>query len=123
MPAEKATPERLKELEASRIAWHNRIEALIGEQRIYVDLNTLSGDGTVQLERRGTFSDLERFRIELRDGLALAFWSDDVDDAGNEDPLLLEGVAHFDREKNRWVATVDADGIRNWSQDRKAGAL
>jgi hypothetical protein len=76
--------------------------------RIYVDfLNTGGQANQVVLDRAGMLSDLERQGIVLREGLVLHLSSDDADESGQRDDLVVDGVAHYDVRKKRWVATYD----------------
>ena len=89
--------------------------------RIYADLMNTDGrkhpDGLrrILLNTQGTKEDLERQGIELRENLKLLLYSDDADNDGRSDPLLVEGTAHFDTDHERWLAVIDWDSFRHES--------
>lgn len=64
----------------------------------------------------GTHKDLAKYNIALENGLELSFYSDDADDFGNEDNLVVEGVVKYDKTYERWVAIIDWDEIKNISK-------
>ena len=86
------------------------------DDRVWVDLMKADGTGRVWLTTIGTRRDLDRLGIQLREGLPLKLWSDDIDAAGNTDNLLVEGVAHFYEERGVWVALIDWDRVRHQSE-------
>lgn len=86
------------------------------QQRIYVDFLKTDGSGRLLLSSLGTREDLERYGITLNEGLLLQLYTDDADDEGNRDDLVIEGIAHFDEANNRWVAIIDRDAIRHKSE-------
>ncbi len=89
--------------------------------RIYADLNRwFNCQGSkhwVTLDRRGTIRDLDELQIELEEHLILPLWMDDADEEGLSDPLLFEGVVHFDADRSEWVAIVDWDEVRHASDE------
>lgn len=85
--------------------------------RVYADFNNLDGDNRLKLNCAGTARDLERFGVSLREGLVLTFYTDDADDEGHPDNLLVEGVVHRDAGTQAWVARVDWSALRHVSQD------
>lgn len=88
------------------------------EDRIWVDFMKADRVGRIWLTTIGTRRDLERLRIELREGLPLKLWTDDLDEAGKEDNLIVDGVAHFYEEVGVWVALIDWDHVRHESEVR-----
>jgi hypothetical protein len=74
---------------------------------IYADFQNLDDSNRLRLTCFGTRADLERFGIELQDGLVLTFHMDDADDQGRPDELLVEGIVHFDEAERSWIADVD----------------
>src|SRR2546428_11127581 len=82
---------------------------------IYVDLLKTDADNAVRLVTLGTKEDLQRFNIELREGLILPLYTDDGDDEGRRDDLVFTGVAHFNAEIGEWVARIDWHVIRHVS--------
>jgi hypothetical protein len=59
--------------------------------------------------------DLSRQRVELRAGLVLTLYSDDLDEHGRPDELLAEGVVSFSEDEHCWVAAIDWAAIRHAS--------
>jgi len=91
--------------------------------RVFVDFMNTDGkkhpDGKrrVLLTTTGTREDLASGRIELHEGLRLMLYSDDADEHGRPDPLIVEGTVRFDSVGQRWVAEVDWDAVRHESDD------
>ncbi len=69
---------------------------------------------------RGTFTDLNRQGLSLIDGLEATFYMDDANENGDYDELEADGVVHFDRDKQVWVAVIDWDLIRHASERQAA---
>jgi hypothetical protein len=83
--------------------------------KVYADFHNADGQGRIRLNCVGTIEDLARQQIKLRDGLLLALYSDDLDDAGRLDELLVDGVVSFSEEEHCWVATIDWAAIHHAS--------
>jgi hypothetical protein len=64
--------------------------------------------------------DLAQQQVELRDGLVLTLYADDLDDKGQLDELLVEGVVSFSEEEHCWVASIDWAAIRHASDRTSA---
>jgi len=92
----------------------------MNEPRIYVDFMKTDDQGRLLLTCIGTRRDLETQGIQLRDGLILHVYSDDLDEHGNRDDLVTDGIVRFDPDNRRWVLEIDRDAIRNAS-DLKNG--
>jgi hypothetical protein len=88
--------------------------------KIYADFHNADSSGRLRLTCVGTLEDLSRQQVELREGLTLTLYSDDLDDKGDLDELLIEGVASFSKEEHCWVAAVDWDAIRHASDVSRA---
>lgn len=102
-------------------SWRAIAELMLrrGAPRVLADLNKRSGD-FVLLTTIGTRHDLGRLGIVLSEGMTLSLWSDDADADGTQNNLEFEGVAHFDPDRNCWVATVDWSTMRHErSQDAR----
>jgi len=89
--------------------------------RVYADFQNLDDTNRLRLTCAGTFQDLERQGIQLREGLILTFYSDDADDRGLPDELRVEGVVQYDADGQCWVATIDWAAIRHASEERVEG--
>jgi hypothetical protein len=66
----------------------------------------------------GTMRDLEQYRIVLHEGLVLHLYSDDLDDLGQSDNLVVDAVAQYDEEHKRWVARYDPAALKHESDLR-----
>jgi hypothetical protein len=108
-----------EEEDSEQSPWRKSLEQLMGKPRVYADMHKTDGSRRLVLVCRGTHEDLQHYKITLQEGLALDFWTDDADDAGNADPLLFEGVVHYDHAKEHWVAAIDWNNIRNASEDKR----
>jgi hypothetical protein len=84
--------------------------------QIYADFQNLDDENRIKLTCRGTLQDLQRHGIQLREGMHLTFYTDDADSEGRPDPLLLDGIVHFDAAERHWVAAVDWTKLRRTSQ-------
>ena len=87
--------------------------------KVYADFHNADSQGRLRLNSVGTIEDLARQQIELRQGLTLTLYSDDLDDEGVLDKLLVDGVVSFSEEEECWVAIIDWPAIRH-SSDRPA---
>lgn len=58
---------------------------------------------------------LEAYGVRLREGMVLHLYSDDLDDQGRRDDLIVDGVAHHDPSADRWMA-VHLGPLRNASE-------
>ena len=83
--------------------------------RVWVDLNEWDHvERSVPLPRN-SIEALKRQGIAVREGLVLHLYSDDLDDNGQRDDLIVDGVAHYDRERECWLAG-SLGPIRNASE-------
>ena len=85
------------------------------DAKVYADFQKVDDEGRLILTCAGTARDLARHRIELREGLVLTFYSDDADDDGNPDDLLVEGTVRYDAAAGHWVALIDWGAIKHAS--------
>jgi hypothetical protein len=84
--------------------------------RIYADFHNADAQGRIRLNCTGTLEDLARQRVELHEGLGLTLYADDLDDKGQLDELLADGVVSFSAEEHCWVAAIDWAAFRHASQ-------
>ena len=84
--------------------------------RIYADLHNLDDDNRVCLDAAGTRDDLARLGLQLTDGLQLTLYTEDADESGRPDELLVDGAARLTDERN-WVAEVDWTSVRHASDE------
>jgi len=93
--------------------------------RVYADFQNLDDENCLCLTCAGTRRDLERQEVELRQGMVLTLYTDDAGDDGQSDELLADGVVHFNRPENCWVAAIDWQAISHasadWNVHRKTG--
>jgi hypothetical protein len=88
--------------------------------KIYADYNKYDEEYRLILTCFGTFRDLRALGITLSSGQEYTFYQDsDIDEFGNIDNLLVDGVVEFDQENNRWVATIGESTYRHESEERK----
>lgn len=83
--------------------------------RIYADFHNLDDENRLNLTCVGTIEDLERLGIGLREGLEFTFYTDDANDHGEPDDLIVDGVVEYDRGHQRWVAKVDWSTVKHTS--------
>jgi len=88
------------------------------EPKIYADFHNLDEENRLRLTSSGTRKDLDRKGITLRKGLQLTFYTDDADDRGQPDELIVEGVVDFDESAQIWVGQVDWATVRRLSELR-----
>src|SRR6266487_807628 len=89
--------------------------------RIYADFHNADSQGRVRLNCIGTVEDLAQQQVELRPGLLVTLYSDDLDDKGRMDELLVEGVVSFSEEEHCWVAAIDWAAIQHASDSQADG--
>ncbi|HKB04824.1 MAG TPA: hypothetical protein VKD90_21555 [Gemmataceae bacterium] len=84
--------------------------------RLYADFQNLDDDGHVRLNTQGTFHDLSRLGLTLTEGTALILYTDDADETGRPDDLLVDGLVRRTADGG-WVAEVDWDSLRHASDE------
>ena len=85
--------------------------------KVYADFHNADSRGRIRLNCIGTVQDLETQQVELREGLILSLYSEDVDERGQLDELLVDGVVFFSEEECCWVAAIDWTAIHHDSDD------
>ncbi len=86
--------------------------------KLYVDFHNADSQGRVRLNCVGTVEDLSQQQVELHDGLVLTLYSDDLDEKGELDELLVDGAVAFSEEQHCWVASIDWAAIHHASDVR-----
>jgi hypothetical protein len=86
--------------------------------RIYADFQNLDDNNRLRLTCAGTTQDLRRHGLELQAGQVFTFYTDDADEQGQPDELRVEGVVHYDRMEQCWVAAVDWRDLRHASEEK-----
>jgi hypothetical protein len=70
--------------------------------RIFADFHNADRQGRLRLNCNGTLEDLDLQKIELKEGISLKLYSEDLE---------VDGVVHFSSEEKIWVATIDWNAI------------
>lgn len=86
---------------------------------IYADFLKLDDFGRLILVCVGTLEDLATHKIKLEEGLQLTFHTDDSDEEGNPDDLIVKGKVEYDKVAKRWTAVVDWDSMCHASDFNK----
>jgi len=84
-------------------------------ETIWVDFNNMGIEG-VRLNCVGTLNELREKSIGLIDGLNLLVWSEDHDENGNPDNLIVEAIVKYSQIEKCWVAQFDWNCLKNESQ-------
>jgi hypothetical protein len=95
--------------------------------RIYVDFNELLEEDLVLLSQTDVKPDSSGAPIQLQVGMRVHVYSDDVDEHGNPDNLVADGVVELNTAGGwasaaKWCCRIDRAGIRNESEDALAEA-
>lgn len=91
------------------------------ESRIYVDFNEMVEYDLVLLSQSDAKLDSAGNLIELYEGLSIKIYMDDVDESGNIDNLIAEGIVEPNKitegwgKKAKWCCRIDKNDIRNES--------
>ena len=89
---------------------------MLKERRVYADFQNVDARRRLVLTCAGTLKDLERHGIELKEGLVLTFYSDDADEEGNPDDLIVQGIVSYDEVQKHWTATINWQAIKHVSE-------
>jgi hypothetical protein len=74
---------------------------------VWVDFMRVDWERRVKLDLPGTRRDLERWGIELADGLRLVLYTEDADAEGRVDDLVTVGTVRYDSDEDQWTAEID----------------
>lgn len=88
--------------------------------KVYADFHNADAQGRLRLNCVGTLEDLAQRQVELRDGLIVTLYSDDLDDNGRLDELQVDGTVSFSQEEHCWVAAIDWASVHHASEGREA---
>jgi hypothetical protein len=83
--------------------------------KVYADFHNCDPTGRVRLNCVGTLEDLSRQQVQLHEGLVLKLYTDDVDDCGDPDELLVEGTVVYSADERCWVAAIDQKNMHHAS--------
>ena len=87
--------------------------------KIYADFGKYDSFSRLILVCLGTWNDLAKHELKFECGREYTFYMDsDVDEFGNPDDLLVDGIVDFDTKHNRWVAVIDKTTYRHESEER-----
>jgi hypothetical protein len=67
------------------------------EPRIYVDFNEMIEDNLVLLSKADFKLDSDGNVVELKEGMFVKIYSDDLDENNNEDNLIAEGIVELNK--------------------------
>lgn len=84
--------------------------------RIYADFQNADAQGRIRLNTQGTLDDINELQLEMCDGLAVTLYTDDVNPAGAEDFMEVDGVVSLAEAEKCWVATIDWNAIHHTSE-------
>ncbi len=79
--------------------------------RIFADFHNADPQGRLRLNCNGTVEDLAQRHIELRNGLLLTLYSEDLE---------TDGLVQYSVEENLWVAVIDWNSIRDVQSEQTA---
>ncbi len=85
---------------------------------VYADFHNADSQGRVRLNCIGTMEDLSQQQVELREGLVLTLYADDLDEQGEFAELRADGVVSFSEEEHCWVAAVDWAAVHHAPRGR-----
>lgn len=94
----------------------------MAKAKVYADFHNADSCGRIRLNCIGTLEDLAQQQLELRDGLVLTLYSDDLNEKGELDELLADGVVSFSSEEHCWVAAIDWAAIHHASEEGNSQA-
>ena len=79
-------------------------------QKVYADFQNLDDLNRLRLTCAGTRADLERLKIDLHDGLVLTFYTDDEDDGGRRDDMVVDPMWPDDYFLSTYAIAVKTAG-------------
>src|SRR5881396_196209 len=90
--------------------------------RLHADFNGLFGD-VLCLSHNDTSLDANGAVVELREGMLITAFEEDLDDQGRRDDLVANGTVErapewLRKHNSRWVLKIDRDGVRHESEMR-----
>ena len=74
------------------------------KHKIFADFHNADEQGRLRLTCLGTVENAARLGIRFHEGMTLVLSDEEVE---------VEGTVAWNAEKNRWVAAIDWDAIRN----------
>jgi hypothetical protein len=97
---------------------------MMKEARIYVDFNEIIEENLVILSETDVKEDSKGNKIELKEGLKVKIYSDDLCSCNESDNLIADGVVELNTHGNwerepKWNCRISKEGIYNESQKVK----
>jgi len=94
------------------------------EARLYVDFNEMLVDDLVPLSETDFIEDSKGNTIELKAGLDVKIYSDDLSGCYEKDNLIAEGIVELNTYEGcnidiKWICRINKSGIYNESQRSK----
>lgn len=92
------------------------------DARIHVDFNEMLEDDLVLLSKTDFKKDSKGKTIELKEGLPVKIYADDLSSCHKTDNLIANGVVELNTQKHlinetKWCCRIDSKGIYNESQE------
>ena len=93
------------------------------EARIYVDFNEMIEENLVMLSETDIKEDSKGNKVELKEGLKVKLYSDDLCGCNERDNLLADGMVELNTHGNfgrgpKWNCRINKLGIYNESQKK-----
>ena len=91
------------------------------EARIYVDFNEMIEEDLVLLSKTDFKEDSQGNRVELKEGMKVKLYSDDLSGCSQVDNLIADGVVELNTHPGwsteaKWNCRINRAGIYNESQ-------
>lgn len=92
------------------------------EARLNVDFSEMIEEDLVLLSKTDHKKDSEGNAIELKEGLKVKIYSDDLNSCNEKDNLIAEGIVEVNTDKSwsndaKWNCRINKAGIYNESQE------
>lgn len=84
-------------------------------ETLWVDFQNAGKDG-VRLICKGTLDEISEKGLTLHEGLQLIIWTEDQDDDGKPDNLVVNAVIKYSTIDGCWIAQFNVDDLKNESQ-------
>ena len=89
--------------------------------RIYVDFNEMVGENLVHLSETDIKTDSKGNNIELKKGMKIKIYADDLSSCGDKDNLIADGIVEVNTNSGweqdiKWNCRINKAGIYNESQ-------
>lgn len=119
------------EFRLERWSCYNRLcqseEKAMKKPRLYADFQNADVSGRVRLNCVGTTEDLAKQHVQLQEGLTVTLYSDDTENDGTPDELIVDGIVSYSNDEQCWVATIDwsaiSHGADHQAVPRNGGAV